>query len=347
MDVERYYPSIQRERLRQVLAEEAACEPADVEVIVALLENWNETWAVAGVPAGPEASGILGNAMLMPLDAVLRLEGIRFSRFTDDLILLLPKGCDWEQVERRITETLEDLGLALNHDKTLCTEDALKARLVAGVDRQLDRAVAGLNEARLEGLKMVRWMFDNEVERPEPSMRRVRFALRTFTNHADPHALAAVMEQPRLWMEAPKHCGQYVARMHEAGCCDVDWLVDQALTKPVSSTAAVRYHQLLALGGGRCRLPKKTGDDLRQLALTPSKVWMPVRVAAADALPKTVGWAAGESLAAAREVGDEMLRRAFVVSARKGATPSRRDLNRLEAFEECLPALAWVRSLKT
>lgn len=215
------------------------------------------------------------------------------------------------------------------------------------MDRQLDRAVAALNEDRFEGLKRVRWMFDNEVERPEPSMRRVRFSLRTFINHADPRALGAVVEQPRLWIEAPKHCGQYVARMHEAGLVDVDWLLEQALTKPVSSTAAARYHQLLALRAGRRQLPKGTGDELRQLALAPSKVWIPLRVAAADALSKAQGWAPGESLAAAREVGDDMLRRALVLSARNGPTPSRRDLGRLEAFEECLAALAWVRSLRS
>ncbi|MDA8072836.1 MAG: hypothetical protein M0Z40_12325 [Actinomycetota bacterium] len=33
--------------------------------------------------------------------------------------------------------------------------------------------------------------------------------------------------------------------------------------------------------------------------------------------------------------------------ARNGPTPSRRDLGRLEAFEECLAALAWARSLRS
>lgn len=122
VDVERYYPSIKRDVLGQVLLETARCLAPEVECILALLEDWNENWTVSGVPAGPEASGILGNAMLMRLDEVLRARGVGFSRFTDDVILLLPKGCDWEQLNQAIVEVLEPLGLTLNNDKTLYTE---------------------------------------------------------------------------------------------------------------------------------------------------------------------------------------------------------------------------------
>ncbi|MHB1582791.1 MAG: RNA-directed DNA polymerase [Acidimicrobiales bacterium] len=344
LDVKSYYPSIDLETLARVLITDLGCSPGDVEMITELLRDWQDVWGVKGVPIGPEASGLLGNAMLVPLDWAFDAAGIGFTRFTDDVTLFLRPGHDWDAIHEQVVAVLGSLGLELNEKKTRYVTDPLEACRLAGADRVLDMVAALLKEDKPTGQERVRWMFDDEVERADPSWRRVRFALKVFANHRDLHGLEAVYADKRLWSVAPSHCGNYVAQMHEVGACDQDWLIEQATTTPTSVTAATRYHQILALRAGRSRLSTFVGDRLRELALDARGLWMPVRVAAADALPKATNWRPAESLSAVGEVGAAHLQRALVLSTRHGSTASARDLARLRAHEACLPALAWLEA---
>jgi hypothetical protein len=342
-DVKEYYPSIDVDHLAVTLVSEFGCPDGSVRRIVDLLGDWQVNWGVRGVPVGPEASGLLGNAMLAPLDRALKEEGIGFSRFTDDVTLYLSPNQKWEAVRDMVVDVLGSMGLELNDKKTVHVTDPLEARLHAGDDAILDRLASLLKEDPRAGSDRVRWLFDIEVERPRPSWRRIRFALRTFTNRADPHGLDAIYNDGRLWSVAPGHCGDYLTRMIERGHCDVEWLIEQATTKPTSGTAATRYHQLLALRS-EGRLPASLGDHLREVALSTLGMWLPIRVAAADLLAKTQKWTPGEALAAAREVGSVHLQRAFVLSLRHGRTPKAKELAKMRTYEACLPALKYLQN---
>jgi hypothetical protein len=344
VDGREYHGSIRLDVLGEVLRSELECPPDSVDVLLGLLYEWQETWGVRGMPVGPEASGILGNAMLFPLDRALREMGVSFSRFTDDVHVFLGPNDDWDLIHEVIVDAVGELGLTLNEDKTKVATSVVEARMLAGADRFLDGTDEILGNDRPEGLKRVRWMFDAEVERPDPSGRRVRYALSVFANTRDQHGLAAVTEQPRLRHIAPKQVGRYLAQLRSVEYDDEEWLVEQATIEAPSADVAGQYHLLLALRAGRRRLSRETGDRLREMALDESAgVRMALRVAAADAWAKADGWTPGAALAAARSVGDSQLRRALVLSARHGSSPSRRDLDRLLAFEDILPALAWVR----
>jgi|GEM_PF-1018708 len=343
-DVSQYYGSIQLPVLGEVLRTDLGCPASSVGHLLDLLQEWQETWGVRGVPVGPEASGILGNAMLVPLDRALTQAGLTFVRFTDDVQVFLGRNDDWDQIQPVIAEVLGELGLSLNEDKVDVATTVVEARLMAGVDRFLDDTVAMLREDRPEGLKRTKWLFDSEVERPNPSGRRLRFAISVFANARDPHGIAAIQEQRRLRHIAPKHVGRYLAQLQEVGRGDPDWLVQEATADAPARDVAAQYHLLLALRGGRGRLTREMGDRLGAMALNGSpSLRMPLRVAAADAWAKTDGWDPGMALAAVRSVGDSQLRRALVLSVRHGSTPSRRDLDRLRACEDVRPAIAWVR----
>lgn len=194
------------------MVSELGCDVDDVGRLHELLFDWRTTWKVRGAPIGPEASGILGDAMLYPLGRALREMGVGFVRYADDVHLLLRREHRWEA-----------------------------------------------------GLARVRTLFDAEVERPEPSARRIRHALRVFTNHGDPHGVRVVAQYGWLRRLAPSHVGRYVAKMHAQGGIDRDWLTEQATGNPPAASVAGQYHLLLALREGRHRLPRAVGDRLQAM----------------------------------------------------------------------------------
>lgn len=341
VDIKDYYGSIDLEVLNQVLSSEFGCDVDDVARLHELLLDWQTTWNVRGVPVGPEASGILGNAMLFPLDRALREMGVRFVRFTDDVHLFLEREDRWEDVLERVEEVVAGLGLKLNDDKTSIAATQWGVRRLALSDGFLDRLGGHLKEDREAGLERVRTLFDAEVEDPEPSERRIRYALRVFRNHGDAHAVRAVAQYGWLRRLAPVDVGKYVEKMHAQGGIDRDWLVEQATGNPSAASVAGQYHLLLALRSGRQRLPRVVGERLEEMTFD-STVRMALRVAAADAWAKTEKWSPGTAMAAVQEVGDTRLRRALVLSLRHGASPSRRDIDRLSALPEVAPSVVWV-----
>ena len=345
VDVHEYYASIELDRLRRVLCDVLDCPQAAVEHILDLLHEWQDVWGVRGVPVGPEASGIIGNAMLHPLDQALREAGVRFTRRTDDVEVYLRPHDDWDAIHGLITNVLGSLGLSLNEAKTTVATTVVEARMLSGIDRFLDRTDALLREDRTEGLRQVRTLFDAEVERPDPSGRRIRYALKVLANAIDGHGLDAVVEQPRLRHIAPSDVGRYIARLRETGIVDEDWLIHEATTDVSAADVAGQYHLILALRAGRHRLSPDGGERLRAMALDDERPRrMATRVAAADAWARAKGWEAGGALAAARHSGDGQLRRAFVLSVRSGSkTPTRRDFDRMRTYEDVAPALAWVK----
>lgn len=69
---------------------EFGCDPYVIEVIFSGLRKWALVDKVSGLPIGPEASAILGNAFLIPIDHMLMSVGIQHVRWMDDFKLLGP-----------------------------------------------------------------------------------------------------------------------------------------------------------------------------------------------------------------------------------------------------------------
>jgi hypothetical protein len=76
LDVRNYYPSIDAAGLGEQLVA-AGTDAAVAAAIVGYLRSWQRLWGVRGVPIGPEASGLLGNVFLRPVDQALRAGGVR------------------------------------------------------------------------------------------------------------------------------------------------------------------------------------------------------------------------------------------------------------------------------
>ena len=84
-DIERFYPNISPGLARDSL-ERCAAPAQAVDYLSRLLEFWNPNGDV-GLPIGSNASRILAESTLIPVDDALNRDGINFVRFVDDYCL--------------------------------------------------------------------------------------------------------------------------------------------------------------------------------------------------------------------------------------------------------------------
>lgn len=339
LDIRNYFPSLRASVLESILAQSGATTRA-LEPLLLLLDGWNSTWGVTGIPVGPEGSGPLGNVGLVPVDHAIRPYVSTFYRATDDYSIVCAKP-EFEDVRRRAGEAAHKLGLELNDDKTRYYETLadLPLNLFDPVVQRLSRSLDGSPAA---ALAEVRDVLLEEVSSASPAESRIRFCLRVLSARGDATALPLIKDKPDLMRASPKLFGEYVRSMVARKLIDVEWLVGVAAAKPCPHTAAFQYHLLLACN--RLRLPKPLARPLQDFALTPGK-WTPLRCAAVEA------WAASECGLEARavdavlEVGDAVHRRAIILGLRhiNGTNHRPRRLEQIRrSAPDVAPAVRWV-----
>lgn len=125
-DIADFYPRVYQHRLVNAL--QAACGPGkydQIRVLEKMLFRLSDG-ASYGIPVGPAASRLLGEAVLIDVDSTLLSNGIDFTRFTDDYVIFShdPEGAEYGI--RVLGETL-----FLNHGLTLQTA---KTRVLPGLE---------------------------------------------------------------------------------------------------------------------------------------------------------------------------------------------------------------------
>jgi len=109
-DVASFYGSVREPALRTALA-------GDAERVLDVLRSlWVD--GVAGLPVGPEASAILANALLAPVDEAIRRAGGTPIRWVDDWLIRVPDRRAAGEVLLALEVGLRDIGLVLNPAKT-------------------------------------------------------------------------------------------------------------------------------------------------------------------------------------------------------------------------------------
>ncbi|HEX6207673.1 MAG TPA: RNA-directed DNA polymerase, partial [Actinomycetota bacterium] len=108
-DVEAFFPSVSPEALERALLAVGVAR-GDAAAAASMVAGWAEQ-GCPGLPVGPEASSILANAVLLPVD--LAVAPARFLRWVDDY--LLPAEYPLE----RFDEALARVGLRRSERKTV------------------------------------------------------------------------------------------------------------------------------------------------------------------------------------------------------------------------------------
>lgn len=109
-DVAVFYASVGERALTRALGD-------DAEGVLRLLRAfWDD--GVTGLPVGPEASAILANAVLAPVDEALRRAGVAPRRWVDDWVVPVPSRRAGGRTLLTLERALGDIGLQLNLAKT-------------------------------------------------------------------------------------------------------------------------------------------------------------------------------------------------------------------------------------
>ena len=122
VDIEKYFDSIDRERLMDEVAEEIA-DGSLLELIGQFLEQdvmeEAKRWTPErGTPQGAVISPLLANIYLHPVDVAMREEGYAVIRYADDMVVMCTTREEAERALSRLHELLTERGLKLHPVKT-------------------------------------------------------------------------------------------------------------------------------------------------------------------------------------------------------------------------------------
>lgn len=309
-DVRRYYPSIDLGLLASSLAG-CGCDPLAVSLLQRLLDRWQDRDGLPGLPVGPEASAVLGNVFLKPVDDCLEALGVEHLRWMDDMLLLAgsPKLC--RAAVGRLDHELTALQLLRSTAKTEFFDTPQEA-----IDHVEDRLLVSLGiAAKYEpeiSQELVHLAFEEEIlDTPSPHPRRYRWILRQLTNRRDPFGVRALTGDVERMNVDPRDAAEYV---RVAGL-DLSEVVDEIMgvlgNPPSDRRDGLDLHLLRAMsskewGSAEGNAFLRVADDGRRRGS--------VRCWAYRAAARTPAWKRGEMVDRLHTEADASVRRAIVAS---------------------------------
>ena len=319
-DLRHYYPSITPEVIIDALCQTASPRGA-VTLIGGFLRELVPMGAPVGLPIGPEASGLLGNVVLLEVDEAISNRAQGHVRYTDDSWIFLQAESEWPEVFEIYAASASDLGLEINASKVAVyqngsegAENAVQHGQIAYLtsaaarDRTPQRSTDELRE---------------ELQREEPDWSLIKFHLGSLRSTQSTLALPILYEQPRALQEIPQSVGQYLVVL--TNCTqgrrqiDRDWLVEQATAHPTARSLAGQLHVCRA--ASQLRLGKEHGKRLEGFATDSSlRHHAPLQAWAAKAWGSSEAHAPGRAVEYASHFGDFSVRRAFALTVSPAAS---------------------------
>ena len=173
-DLRNYYPSIEPRVLTDALRQTPSPRGA-VAFIGELLRELVPMGAPRGLPIGPEASGVLGNVVLLEVDQALSSCVQGHIRYTDDSLIFLKAESDWQEVLTTYAAAVSDLGLEINTSKVAVHESGSEGAENAIQHRPIAYLTSGA--ARYRTPQMSADALREEAARDEPDWRLIGFHL--------------------------------------------------------------------------------------------------------------------------------------------------------------------------
>ena len=324
-DVKHYYPSIAPDVLMETLCQIASPRGA-ARLICAFLRELSSMGTPRGLPIGPEASGVLGNVVLLGLDKAMSRRALGHVRYTDDSWIFLRAESEWPEVFDTYVSSVADLGFRVNPSKVAIhpkdsegAENAIHHLRIAYLTSRgaLDSTPQGSVEESRE-----------ELDRDDPDWNVVSFHLGSLREKRSALGLDLLYEYPQVLNELPRLAGHYLWSLADSrktrNQIDRDWLVERATARPTDRPVAGQLQ--LCRVASKIRLGREHGKRLEEFVADGSlRHHAPLRAWAAKA------WGASEAHRSARAIeyacdfGDFSVRRAFALTLPPDAsTPSKR-----------------------
>ncbi|QOV35252.1 RNA-directed DNA polymerase [Streptomyces ferrugineus] len=208
LDVSSFYEHIDVD----ILGDDLAClskssdKSRNLNRFLVSFQRINHAW---GLPQGSDASGILANLYLAPVDEYLTKNGFKYLRYSDDIMIFRRDWTELRDVLSEINRILRARRLSMSTQKTgiLDPEDAFqrihdvrKASLSAACD-------IGIPGAHIE----VRQYFDEVIKEDSSDTRSLRFVINRLAKLQDDYAVSWCLDNLPFLAHVAKEVFSYLA----------------------------------------------------------------------------------------------------------------------------------------
>lgn len=168
-------------------------DPGRLEVLRAMLDTWQPVRGT-GLPQGPNASRLLANVHLLPVDRAMLRSGFRYSRFMDDVRIVASSRIEAVESIRTFQRECRTRGLIVSSSKTqlLHGEEAKRSledsNDLALIEYLMDHGLIRLSRRRLQSV--LRKAIARKLHIDD---RRVRFSLWRLAKLRDNATLGLVL----------------------------------------------------------------------------------------------------------------------------------------------------------
>ncbi|HLW72240.1 MAG TPA: RNA-directed DNA polymerase [Candidatus Binataceae bacterium] len=341
-DVTKFYPSIRFDLLEDLLLR-CRCNHKIVRRLLRTLEFWRDQTGLRGLPIGPEASAVLGNLFLAPVDQSIIASGADHKRYGDDILIFTKTRALREAVVTLLDKELPMLGLTRSEEKTKLFDDPEEARenLRDSKIQYWEGAASYSPELSVWG---VRRAFDQDIlNSPEIKLSQYRWILKYLKNRNDMHGCYDLVCRRDLMNIDPKIAGPYVmvAKTTKRVIEECMKLISQA---PEDHFEALTFHMLMAMS--QVRTGGDEAKEFERIASDQSRRW-PTRAAAWRALARSDKIKQSFLMQAASAESEPDIRRAIITTLRHAGGHRQRNsfLNDIrKKHPETQYTVEWVRN---
>ncbi|MEV5457685.1 RNA-directed DNA polymerase [Streptomyces cellulosae] len=208
LDVSSFYEHIDV----NILADDLAClsrstdQSKNLNRFLDSFQRINHAW---GLPQGSDASGILANLYLAPVDEYLTKNRFKYLRYSDDIMIFRRDWTELRDVLSEVNRILRARRLSMSAQKTAILEpeeafkrihDVRKASLSAACD-------IGMPGAHIE----VRQYFDEVIKQESSDTRSLRFVINRLAKLQDDYAVSWCLDNLPFIAHVAKEVFSYLA----------------------------------------------------------------------------------------------------------------------------------------
>ncbi|AYL37634.1 RNA-directed DNA polymerase [Streptomyces sp. PDY-4] len=225
----------------------------NVSSFLKTFQNINHAW---GLPQGSDASGILANAYLAPVDEYLERNEFPFFRYSDDIMIFHE---DWNALRDALVDVnriFRSKRLTMSAQKTKILDfpdalDTLKNARESSIDQALSTGDPDVDED-------IRDYFDDLVHEERLDSSRMRFALNKLRRLGDDYAVGWCLDNLRFMAHAAREIFAYFAecahRQREIQRKLTDFLLSsESSSYPYIEQRILRYFVRLEIGSEKAK----------------------------------------------------------------------------------------------
>lgn len=304
-DVTNFYATVDPHRLLEFLSS-VRCPLSTLKVLTTFLHEWASS-GVPGLPIGPETSGVLGTAFLLPVDQRLQSERLGHLRYTDDIVVV-GRELRGDELEGLVSETLEGLNLERSVAKTHHYSSTVAIQAVEDVLLSYLGRAPG---ARVSDEDLLH-VLEGESEQDHPDVKRVRFAIRGLGARGVASGAPVVLAHASLLNCDPSVTCNYLRSAIRTPATR-DTLLEFLVTSATEERQALRFHILRVMrdtswGAAEGEMVMEIADDKSVPAITRAQAWMTAT--------RTPAWGADDAMDAAAAERHPVVRRGVVLTLR-------------------------------